>query len=162
MTKHFFIVLFYYTVAAILLILFFPSCSTPKIYERGALIDLVVRPYPEKVGLLINQRCIEYKKGKCTKTNTKEWDLRNENDRKELIEQRFHCNVGGKRFGICADYNGLCHTIPYRKSWFHSWQYPIYDYIDAEAGFTRMINSNTICASMDSYVGRNLFNPEIK
>jgi len=142
---------------SLFIILFLATCSTNEIYERGALFDLIVRPYPNEIGLLSNQRCVEYKDGKCSKTDKKSWDLRNESQRQELIQMKFHCNVGGKRFGICSDYSGLCHTRPYRKSWFHSWTFPIYEYLDSEKDFQHLINSNTICAAMDSYVGQRLF-----
>lgn len=135
------------------------SCSLNKVYSRGALFDTILRPYPSEPGKLVNQRCIKYEKNNCVETDKLIFDLKNPKDKKQLIDLKFICNVAGQRFGICHEQSGLCQIGPYgkRPCLFCSRQVVILKILDIEKDFQYILNSNTICAAQDSFIGQRLF-----
>lgn len=135
------------------------SCSSPKIYSRGALFETVLKVYPSHPEKLTNQRCAKYEKGKCVELDHQTFDLNVWADRKQLLELKFICNVAGERFGICHTDNGLCQIGPYgkRPCVFCSRQVIVIKRLDMKKDFKQILNSNTICAAQDSFMGQRLF-----
>ena len=140
-------------------LVFLLSCNSDKIYSRGALFDLVIRPYPAYKNLLVNQRCIKYEKGICIETDILAFDLKKEADRTQLIRSKFLCNVGGQRFGICSNSAGLCQQsrIGKRPCLFCERSIVTIKKLDIEKDFQYILDSNTLCAAQDSFVGKRLF-----
>jgi hypothetical protein len=148
-------VCFLVLMAAMLLL----SCSTNDIYARGALFESVLRPYPSHPNKLVNQRCAKYDKGKCVELDHKVFDLSVWEDRKQLLDLKFICNVAGQRFGICHSDDGLCQLGPYgkRPCIFCSRPVIVLKRLDMRKDFQYIINSNAICAAQDSFIGQRLF-----
>lgn len=136
------------------------SCSTYTIYSRGALFEMVLRPYPYHESLLVNQSCTEYKDNKCIKADVVVFNLKKEEDKKQLVDLKFICNVAGARFGICLDSPGLCQTarIGKRPCIFCPKKTVVVKRLDIETDFQYILNANTVCAAQDSFMGKRLFN----
>lgn len=145
----------------VLMAIFFllSSCSTDKIYARGALFETILRPYPSHPAKLTNQRCAKYEKGKCIELDYQAFDLNVWADRKQLLELEFVCNVAGERFGICHNDNGLCQLGPYgkRPCIFCSRNVIVIKRLDMVKDYQYLLNANTICAAQDSFMGQRLF-----
>lgn len=142
-----------------LLLLLLIACTTSTIYNRGALFEMVLRPYPSTPNVLVNQRCVKYERAVCVETDKLIFDLKKLEDRKQLIDLKFICNVAGERFGICHNDAGLCQIGPYGKKpcLFCSRQIVLLKRLDIEKDFQYILNSNTMCAAGDSFIGKRMF-----
>lgn len=141
-------------------ILLLSTCSTPKIAGVGPLNNLILRPIAGFDGKLVNRDCEEFKGKECVKVKDFVMDLTNIEDRKQLWELHFRCNVNGKRFGICQSWAGLCEVDVKDKHFLGirtSRTYVVLDGIDAVKDYKRLINAGTKCAARDSDYGRQMF-----
>jgi len=107
--------------------------------------------------MLVNQRCIEYDKTKCVKTDTLVFDLKVDEDKKQLRELKFICKVGADRFGICEEGAGLCQYTRVKSCLLCSKKYVLFKRLDIEKDFKFILNSNSYCAAQDSFIGKRMF-----
>lgn len=138
------------------LLLLSSGCATkPKQYARGALINLILRPRPGYKGLT-NQTCREWADGHCIKRDVAEWDLAVDKERLQLHSLRFVCDVGGRRYRICRQLPGLCRQT-YVKSGFLGLdrELKLISYLNAREEYQFLIDSDTVCMSMDSELSRD-------
>lgn len=136
------------------------ACSSNEIFHRGALFETLLRVYPSHPNMLVNQRCAKFDKGKCIELDHQVFNLKKPEDKKQLVDLKFICNVAGERFGVCHNYAGLCKIGPYGPRpcpIFCSRPVVILKYLDIEKDFKYILNSNTICAAQDSFMGQRLF-----
>jgi hypothetical protein len=140
----------------LILLLLLVCCTSTTIYTRGALFDLVLRPYPAYPYTLSNQRCVDKE---CKQTDVKSFDLSVIDDRKQLRDLKFTCNVAGERFGICHDSNGLCQLTKAAKRPCLFCERPIivFKRLDMRDDFQFLVNSSAICAAQESFMGGVLF-----
>lgn len=137
----------------------FVGCASQSPPTRPALINQILRPRPGYEGRLTNQFCKAYKDGKCTDKDVVEYDIRLQEVRDRLLTARFVCVVGNKRFRVCHELHGLCHqTEVTTGSWpFRKKEIKLLEVLDIEKNYQTLIDLNTVCASMDSDVGREFF-----
>ena len=115
----------------VLVLLFLASCSffRAKLYQdvplgHQPLVGQRLVARDGYNGKLTNRVCLSFDSNKCVETSLIEYDLNVPDVRKTLVELGFACNVGGKRFRVCADSAGLCRVeaheicIEYRKTFF--------------------------------------------
>lgn len=136
------------------------SCSTPKVAGVGPLNDLILRPMAGFEGKLVNRDCEEFKGKECLEVKDFVMDLTKVEDRKQLWELHFRCNVGGKRFGICQSWAGLCEVDVKDKHFLGirtSRTYVVLDAIDIVKDYQRLLNAGAKCAARDSIYGKQMF-----
>lgn len=152
-----------YLIACIVALLSLTRCAhkkRPSIFERPELVHLILRPQEEHPGKLVNRRCAKKEGDKCLEWDDLAFDLKNGNDRKTLKDLYFICDVGGRRFGVCDDRPGLCHQTYIEKKFLgltYQREIVVIDYLSAEADFNRLLHYGTVCASIHSTVGKELF-----
>lgn len=119
-------------IISILLTFIISSCSSSRKVKEKGLNDLVhtyhlsipsmrLMPRSSHPGHLSNRVCLGFdNNGKCTGGESiQAFDLSDQRTRDLLINFKFACYVGGKRYRICTDKNGLCRReygcIEYKK-----------------------------------------------
>lgn len=147
------------TLLALLCVTLLFGCASSKVYERGPLKELVLRPRKGYQDKLTNKRCSEKKKGKCVKYDVVEFDFNDEQVRKTLRELKFVCNVRGSRFVPCPTARGICQLRkdesgmwPFRKT-----EIKLNKYLSLHSDYELLIGADTYCASIDSVVGKEMF-----
>lgn len=144
--------------AVLFLCAFLLSCTTTPTYSRGALFEQILRPYPAHPNMLVNQACVKYERGVCIQIDTVLFDLKKEEDKKQLRDLKFICKVGAERFGICFEGAGLCQMTKAKLCRLCVKKYIVIKQLDIERDFQFILNSNTLCAAQDSFIGKRLFN----
>lgn len=136
------------------------SCSTQKISGVAPLKDLILRPLAGYEGKLVNRDCQEFKGKECIQVKDFVMDLTKLEDRKQLWELNFRCNVNGKRFGVCQSWAGLCEVDVQDKHFLGiriKRTYVVLDSIDIVKDYKRLLNADAKCASRYSAYGEVMF-----
>lgn len=109
--------------------------------------------------LLTNRVCKSFdKEGKCTVAESIEkFDLKIKDTREMLIQFKFACRVGGKRYRICSNKQGLCRReygcLEYKKklitreTYCSSHGLVKSHYLDIEKDFDYLVHGGTECRS---------------
>lgn len=139
-----------------LLLLISACATTSTIYERGPTVQQILRPRAGYQDKLTNKRCAEKTKDVCTKYDVKEYDLNDPLVRKMLRELKFICNVRGERYVPCPTARGLC-QLRIDKRPFHKSEIKLNKYISLHDDLDFLIGADTICASIQSEVGEQMF-----
>lgn len=159
--RDFYDLLFYLAVLFALLFLFGCSTTNNKVLDRGPLINQRLQFRPGYEGL-VSQTCAEFKGDKCLRMDRKIYDLRDEEIRKQLIEVKMICNVGGARYRVCRETKGLCRQTVTRSGFLGlSKKVTLLDVKLQERDFQSLLNLNTWCASQDSTLGQLMFSGDI-
>jgi hypothetical protein len=81
-------------------------------------------------------------------------------ERQQLIDLKFVCDVGGQRFGVCADKAALCQVTTYKKT-FLGIKVKTYTAVIKEISlvdkYDQLLNANTYCAAQESDLGKEMF-----
>jgi hypothetical protein len=159
--RDFYDLLFY--VFVLLALIFIYGCSTRNnpTLDRGPLMRQRLQFRPGFDGL-VNQTCAEFKGEKCLKMDTKVYDLRDEDVRRQLIEVKLMCNVGGHRYRVCRETKGLCRQTEVRSGFLglHK-EIKLVDVKFQERDFQSLLNLNTWCAAQDSTLGQMMFSGDV-
>lgn len=128
------------------------TSTPPKPRERGALVDLLLRPDAKKPGIFSSG---------CASCEAKrlDFDLRDEPTRLRLINARFICKVGHKQFRICRIIPGLCHQSEVSTGW-GPWKktyITLLEVLEAEKDHQKLVDLNVMCAAMGSEVASEFF-----
>jgi len=145
-------------VLALLALLLLVNCTTKPIYHRGPLKEQVLRPRTGYEGRLTNKRCIERKKysEECLKFDVVEYDLNRTGVRNLLRDLKFVCNVRGARFVPCEKSTGICQLHRVKVGW-GKYEIQVKKYLSMNDDYGFLVGADTYCASIDSTVGRQMF-----
>lgn len=148
------------------LILFFAiACSsTPQIFIRGDLKDLVLKPRTGHEDYLTNQTCAEYEKGtsKCIKWDLVKFHLLDDSVRARLRALKFQCNINGERFRICEKSRGFCQQRIEKGGLFSRDKIVLIKYLSGVKDYQFLIDSKMWCAAQDSEEGKRMFKTKPK
>jgi len=139
--------------------LFLVACtSTPEVFTRGDLKDLVLKPRTGYEDFLTNQTCAEYsKEKKCVKWDLLKFHLADDSVRERLRALKFQCNVNGARFRICPTSRGLCQQTIQKGGLFSRDKIVLVKYLSGVKDYQFLIDSKVWCAAQDSKEGRRMF-----
>lgn len=142
-----------------LILLFLISCSsTPTIFIRGDLKDLVLKPRTGHVDYLTNQTCGEYDKdNKCIRWDLISFHLLDDSVRARLRALKFQCNINGERFRICEKSRGFCQQKIDKGGIFSKDKVVLLKYLSGVKDYQFLIDSKMWCAAQDSDEGRRMF-----
>lgn len=149
---------YYLVLFSLLLLLFLAACSsTPPVYERGPLVDLILKARPGYQGLT-SQRCEQWAKPKvgetkrkCLKKDVKVFDLADDKQRLQLHGLRFVCDVMGRRYRICKEIHGLCQQTTVRSGFLGMGrEIKLTSVLTVEENMQFLIDSDTTCLSQSS------------
>ena len=118
-----------------------------KSLPRNALSGQVLRFRLGHEGKLTNQVCTSYQAGRCVR-DVAEYNLSDAETRATLVALKFRCDVGGRRFRICADKPGLCRRnddVVKRVLFFTVKRTPQYEFLDATKDFKFLAGAKTRC-----------------
>lgn len=158
--RDFYDLLFYIIVFIMLLVVFGCATNNP-VLDRGPLMRQRLQFRPGIHGL-VSQTCAEYKGDKCQKMDQKVYDLRDNEIRAQLIEVKMICSVGGHRYRVCRETQGLCRQTEVRSGFFgmHH-EIKLLDVKFQERDFQSLLNLNTWCAAQDSTLGQMMFSGDV-
>lgn len=142
-----------------LILLFLVACSsTPTIFIRGDLKDLVLKPRTGHVDYLTNQTCGEYgKDNKCIRWDLISFHLLDDSVRARLRALKFQCNINGERFRICEKSRGFCQQYIKKGGLFSKDEVKLIKYLSGVKDYQFLIDSKMWCAAQDSNEGRRMF-----
>lgn len=141
------------------LLLFLVACSsTPTIFIRGDLKDLVLKPRTGYVDYLTNQTCGEYNKdNKCIRWDLVSYHLLDDSFRARLRALKFQCNINKERFRICENSRGFCQQKIDKGGLFSRDKVVLLKYLSGVKDYQHLIDSKMWCAAQDSKEGRRMF-----
>lgn len=142
------------------LFLFLVACSSsPQIFIRGDLKDLVLKPRTGYADYLTNQTCAEYEKNtdKCIKWDLVKFHLLDRPTRERLRALKFQCNINGERFRICENSRGFCQQYIKKGGLFSKDEVKLIKYLSGVKDYQFLIDSKMWCAAQDSSEGKRMF-----
>lgn len=144
-------------------IVFFYSCSS-TVYPPSPLSLAQMRFRPGDVGPS-TQTCLAYKGDACTNMQKDVFDLKDVAVRKRLRDSRIFCFAFGKRYHVCANDPGICHTyekvdrilgIPTKRT------IVIDEIIAMPDGYQKLVDANAHCAAIGSPTYEDIATPALK